>query len=80
MCTGTYPDANSPLDSLRGLPPSMVMMVAISSSAASTSSYHLHSEAMQHQQKVISFTVVIEHGSPSFVVGIKVAVPQSLLE
>lgn len=39
---GSHPDANSPLDSLRGLPPSMVMMVAMSSSAASTRSYHLH--------------------------------------
>lgn len=39
---GSHPDANSPLDSFRGLPPSMVMMVAMSSSAASTRSYHLH--------------------------------------
>jgi len=29
------------------------MMVAMSSSAASTSSYHLHSEAMQHQHPTI---------------------------
>jgi len=52
------------LDSLRGLPPSIVMMVAMSSSAASTSSYHLHSEAMQHQHPTISFTVGMKHGSP----------------
>ena len=38
----THPPTNSPLDSLKGLPDSTVMIVQMSSSAATTKSYHLH--------------------------------------
>ena len=39
-----YPPTNSALDSLKGFPDSTVMMVQMSSSAATTKSYHLHSK------------------------------------
>lgn len=38
---GPHPEVNSPLDSAKGLPDSTVMMVAMSSWAARTRSYHL---------------------------------------
>ena len=39
---GAHPPTNSALDSLKGFPDSTVMMVQMSSSAATTRSYHLH--------------------------------------
>lgn len=67
-CSSAYPEVNSPLDSEKGLPDSTVMMVQMSSSAASTASYHLPHNGMvtKASSKIYSTKAYTAHSTNLF--------------